>query len=296
MRKVALALALSAAFGCSHAPRPPPPAPVPVERPSIALEGAKLEELRFTEVRLVFSARIDNPNPFPLSVSGGRFAILLEGNPAAQGQIDAAFAIPPATPAAPDLAAPPDAPASIVPGKGSISFPVAIRFAAVPGFVKLMATQREAAYVLTGAVAFRTPQGIVEVPMQASGAIPVPKRPDVEVTRFQLRSASPTAFVLELRLEIGNANGFPLPSARIDYALFVSGKDVARTSGRLEAPLGAGETAELVLPIEISPLKAGKAAARFLLPFASLKVELKGGIDFDGMPIPLDLDADVTKG
>ena len=37
----------------------------------------------------------------------------------------------------------------------------------------------------------------------------------------------------------------------------------------------------------------GKAAARFLIPFASIKVALKGGLDFDGVPIPLDLDADV---
>ncbi len=304
MRKLALTLALAAAFGCSHKkPRPPPPAPIPVELPSIALEGAKLDEFKFSEARLTFSARVDNPNPFPLSVSRVRFAVLLEGKPAAQGQIDAAFAIPPATAAAPAVPPEPVAlagaatpPATLVPGKGSISFPVAIRFSAVPGFVKVMATQREAAYTLTGAVAFSTPHGVVEVPIQAGGTIPVPKKPDVQVARFQLRSASPTAIVLELRIRIGNTNVFPLPSARIDYALWVSGKDVARATGRLESPLGVGETAELVLPIEISPLKAGKAAARFLVPFASMKVELKGGIDFEGMPIPLDLDADVTKG
>jgi hypothetical protein len=170
---------------------------------------------------------------------------------------------------------------------------VAIRFSAVPGFVKVMATQKEAAYALTGAVAFSTPHGVVEVPIQAGGMIPVPRKPDVQVARFVLRSASPTAIVLELRIKVGNTNVFPLPSARLDYTLFVGGKDIARATGRLASPLAGGETAELTVPIEISPLKAGKAAARFLLPFASMKVALKGGFDFEGMPIPLDLDADV---
>jgi LEA14-like dessication related protein len=305
MRKLALAVALVAvSAGCSHKkPRPPPPAPIPVELPSIALEGAKLEEFKLSEARLLFGARVDNPNPFPLSVSRVRFTVLLEGKPAAQGQVESAFAIPAATPepvapaaAEPGVAPPPAVAPVLAPGKGSISFPVAIRFSAVPGFVKVMATQREAAYELTGAVAFNTPHGVVEVPIRTGGMIPVPKKPDVQVARFFMRSASPTAIVLELRVKIGNTNVFPLPSARLDYTLFVSGKDIARATGRLASPLGVGETAELVVPIEISPLKAGKAAARFLIPFASMKVELKGGLDFEGMPIPLDLDADVTKG
>jgi len=291
MRKLGLALALAAAFGCSHKrPRPPPPAPLPVELPSIAFEGARLDELKFSEARLTFTARVDNPNPFPLSVSRVRFALLLEGRPAAQGQLDTAFAIPPASAAPP---VDPAAPAALVPGEGSITFPVAIRFGALPGFAKVMAAQREAAYALSGAVAFSTPSGMVEVPIQAGGVIPIPKRPDVQVARFQLRSASPTRIVLELRIRVGNTNVFPLPSARLDYTLYVSGRDVARATGRLESPLGVGETAEILIPIEISPLKVGKAAARFLLPFASLKVELKGGLDFEGVPVPLDLDADV---
>src|SRR5512138_2758443 len=137
MRKLALVLALVAAAGCAHKkPKPPPPAPIPVELPSIALEGAKLEELKLSATRMTFTARVDNPNPFPLSVSRVRFAILLEGKPAAQGQLDRPFAIPAAAPAAPADPATSAAP-ELVPGRGSISFPVAIRFSAVPGFVKV---------------------------------------------------------------------------------------------------------------------------------------------------------------
>lgn len=296
MRKLALALALAAA-GCSHRrPPPPPPAPIPVELPSVAFEAVQLDGLQFTQVALTFRARVDNPNPFPMSVSRVRFAVLLEGRPAAQGQVDTAFAIPAAAPASPQADPPgalPAAPPALVPGKGSISFPVAVRFGAVPGFVAVMAAKQEAACALTGAVVFNTPYGLVEVPIQGGGTIPVPKKPDVQVARLVLRSASPMAIVLELRLKVGNTNVFPLPSARLDYTLVVNGKDVARATGRLESPLGVGETVELTVPIEISPLKAGKAAARFLLPFVGIEVKLRGGLDFEGMPVPLDLDANV---
>jgi len=282
MRKLALAVALVSALGCAHKkPKAPPPAPIPVELPLVAFESAKVEEFKFSQALLTFTCRVENPNPFPLSVSGVRFEILLEGRPAAKGTVDTAFAIPAA--------------ADAIPGRGSISFPVAVRFSAVPGFAKVMALEKEAGYSVTGAVAFRAPQGVVQVPIAFEGTVPVPKMPKVDVLRLTMRSASPTAIVLELVVRIGNTNGFPLPSAHLDYGLHVSKNEIARAIGRLKAALLPGESAELVVPIEISPLKAGKAAAGFLIPFKSKKVELKGRFEFDGVPVPLDLDADVVS-
>jgi LEA14-like dessication related protein len=251
--------------------------------------------LEFTQARMTFRARVDNPNPFPLSVSRVSFSVLLEGRPAAQGQVETAFAIPAATPAPADPLAPGAvaAPIVLVPGSGSMTFPVAIRFGAIPGFAAMMAKQQEAAWALAGAVAFSTPHGVIEIPIQGGGRMVIPKAPDIKVARLQLRSASPAEVVLELRVRVANGDSIPIPSARLDYTLVVSGKELARAVGRLETPLAPGEAAELTVPITISPFKVGKAAARFLLPFARLKVELKGGLDFDGVPIPLDLDADV---
>lgn len=280
MRKLALALALVAAVGCSHKkPKPPPPAPIPVALPLIAFESAKVDEFKFSRALMTFTCRVDNPNPFPLSVSRIRFGLQLEGRPAAQGAIDTAFAIP--------------AGVEAVPGQGSITFPVAVQFGAVPGFAKVMAVEKEAGYSLSGAVAFRAPQGVVEVPIAHAGTVPVPKLPKFEIVKFSMRSASPKEVVLELKARIGNTNGFPIPSATLDYGLVVSKKEIARATGRLEAPISPGESAELTVPIEISVFKAGKAAARFLIPFASMKVELKGQLTFDGVPVPLELDADV---
>jgi LEA14-like dessication related protein len=301
MRKLALALALAAvAAGCSHRkPKPPPPpAPIPVELPRIAFEAAKLEEFRFSGALLAFRCRVENPNPFPLSVHRVRFGVQLDGRPAAAGEIASDFVIPEGFAAAPAAPAVPGAPAAapeIVPGSGSISFPVAIRFSGIPGFARVMAEKKEAPYALSGAVSFRTPHGIVEVPMATDGVLGIPRLPDLRVAKFAMRSASPKEVVLELRFRIGNPNGFPLPAAHLDYTLWVSKKDIARATGGLEAPIAPGEAAELVVPIRISTLKAGKAAARFLLPFASMKVELKGGFTFDGVPVPLDLEPEIVS-
>jgi LEA14-like dessication related protein len=283
MKRLAFAVALVAAVGCSHRkPKPPPPvaAPLPVELPQIAFEAAQLDEFKFTQALMTFRCRVDNPNPFPLSVTRVRFAIQLEGKPAAAGEVASAFEIPAM---APDR----------IPGQGAVSFPVAIQFGSIPGFAAVMAARREAGYTLSGAVAFNTPFGVVEVPISTGGVLAVPRMPDFQVLRLQLRSASPMEVVLELRIRVGNTNGFPLPSASLDYALVVSEKEIARAVGRLEAPVAPGESAELTVPIRISVFKAGKTAARFLLPFASLDVALKGGFNFDGVPIPLDLKADV---
>jgi LEA14-like dessication related protein len=283
MRKLALAVALVAATatGCAHKkPKAPPPAPIPVALPLIAFESAKVLEFKFSQTVLSFTCRVENTNPFPLSVSAVRFAVALEGRPAANGAVDVAFAVPAAVDA--------------VPGRGSITFPVAVRISSLPGFAKALATEKEAGYALSGAVAFRAPAGVVEVPIAYEGTLPIPKMPKVDVLKLAMKSASASAIELELLVRLGNTNGFPIPSAHMDYGLHVSKKEIARATGRLQAPLAPGESVELTVPIEISVFKAGKAAASFLIPFKSKKVELQGHFEFDGVAVPLDLDADVV--
>jgi LEA14-like dessication related protein len=289
MRPIALGLALAlslgaAAAGCAHKKPPPPPAPIPVALPLVAFEGVKLDELKFSGTTLTFECRVENPNPFPVSVWRVRFGLQLEGRPAGTGEVEVPFAVPAAG-------------ADGVAGRGSIAFPVVLRFAAVPGFVQVMAREKEAGYALSGAVSFRTPHGVVDVPMAYAGTLPVPRAPKIDVLKLTMRpvtSRVPTEIVLELLVRLGNTNAFPIPSAHVDYGLVISDKEIARAEGRLAAPLLPGEAAELAVPITISLLKAGKAAARFLLPFASLDVSLRGHVEFDGVPVPLDLAAAVV--
>jgi LEA14-like dessication related protein len=277
---LAAVLAAVALAGCGHKQKITP-APVPVERPIISLTGAKVEKLDFGGLQLSFGCAIDNPNPFHLAVARVRYALALEGRNAAAGTIATPLEI---APAAPEGA-----------GRGAIVVPVTVRFSDVPAFASLIQGDREAEYALGGEVVFETPAGPVAVPIAQAGRVAMPRAPRFHAGKVQLRSASPREVVLEVPLDVTNPNAFALPAGRISYALLMSNKEVAKAEVVVHEPIAGGGSAALAMPIKISMLKAGKAAARLMLPFASLDVGVRGQAEFGGVPVPLDLGTSIVK-
>jgi hypothetical protein len=282
MRTIAAA-AVAGLVACSHSrPRPPPPAPIPAVPPLVALEAAEVQGLGFAGADLAFRVRVENPNPAPLSVVRVEYGLDLERKRAAQGALALALAIPGADAAGP--------------GAGSLRLPVQVRYAAVPGAAEVLALEREAEYALGGAVVFLTPAGEVRVPISASGKLVVPRAPQFQVEKVLLRSASPREVTLEMRLDVRNPNDFDLPAGRIGCGLLLSGSEVVRADVVFPAPIAGASTASAVVPIKISMLKAGKAAARLLIPFTSLDASLKGEAVFGGVAVPLDLSTSILPG
>jgi LEA14-like dessication related protein len=306
MRLRPLLLAAAAATlgaACSHAKKVPPPAPLPVEQPRIALQAAKVESLGFTGLNLEFGCRIENPNPFPLSVLRVSYRYTLEGRAAASGVVERPLGVGPATttvlPAVPPVpGSPPAAPmtSTTAPGLASLTLPVAVRYKDVPSFAPLLQLGREAAWALTGEVTFSTPAGPVAVPLRQEGRLALPRAPGFRVQRAVLRKATPSEITVEVAVNVHNPNAFALPAGRLGYGLYLSDKEVVHTDVVISEPIEAGEEVTIAVPLRISVLKAGAAAARLLLPFTSLDVAIRGQAVFDGVPVPLDLSSSLVPG
>jgi hypothetical protein len=283
VRVLAPALIVSLGLAaCSHAKKLPPPAPLPVNLPLVAFEAVQVEGLGFAGARLSFRARAENVGPTPISVVRIDYALDVEGGRAVQGTTPAAVAIAGATAAGP--------------GSATVVLPVELRFGAVPGIARVLAADREAAYALQGAVTFLTAGGEVRVPMAHSGQLVVPRAPKFAVEKVLLRSASPREIALEMRMDVRNPNDFELPAGRIGCGLHLSGKEVVHADLEIAQPIVAGGSAAVTVPLRISVFKAGKAAARMLLPFTSLDVAVKGEAHFGGVPVPLDLATNILPG
>jgi LEA14-like dessication related protein len=283
MRTLSAAALLAVLAGCSHAAkRPPPPAPIPVVTPRVALEVPQVLGVGFSGADLLFRARVENPNDTALSVVRVEYGLDLEGKRAAQGAFPTALAVPPA-----DVAGP---------GMAQIELPVRLQFAAVPGVAKVLALDREAEYALGGAVVFLTPAGEVRVAISAHGKFQAPRAPAFQVGKLLLRKAGPTEIALELQMQVTNPNAFEMPAGRVGCGVQLSGMEVVRADVVFADPIAAGATAAAIVPIKISPLRAGKAAARLLIPFQSVDASLKGEAVFGGVPVPLDLATSILPG
>lgn len=276
MRALLPSIAAVVLVGCGgHAKKQLPPAPIPVERPLVALEAARVESLGFSGLDVVFDCRIENPNPFPLSVVKVSYGLALEGRAAAKGANATPVVIEAGGPGAP--------------GRGAFVVPVSVRFADVPAFAPLLARDRDAEYALTGEVIFHTPAGDVRVPLSQTGRIGMPRAPKIRVANVRLAKASPREVALELSVAVENPNAFPIPAGRIHYALFLSEKEVAKTDLVVAEPIAGGASAAFPGSIKVSILKAGTAAARLLIPFTSLDASVRGEAVFGGVPVPLDV-------
>jgi LEA14-like dessication related protein len=283
VRKLLALLALAMA-ACAHRPKPPPPAPLPVVLPLIGLEAVKVEGLGFLGADFLFRARIENSNPFPLSVLRVDYGLQLERRSAASGSLSVAVALPAAQPGGGAV------------GTETVGLPVRVHFAGIAGVANVLAAEREAEYLLEGSVTFSTPAGEVAVPLSHAGRLVVPRLPRFRIEKAVLRSASPREVTIVLRLDVSNPNAFPIPAGRIGYGLFLSDREVVHGDLEVAAPIEGGASAILEAPVRISILKAGKAAARLLIPFTSLDVKVKGEAVFGGVPVPLDLGGSLLPG
>ena len=65
-----------------------------IEKPSVQLTGIQISGLSFSEQTLLLSFNVDNPNPFPLPVSGVRYHVRIANQTFASGQTQGEFSIP----------------------------------------------------------------------------------------------------------------------------------------------------------------------------------------------------------
>lgn len=244
------------------------------ERPRLTFRSAALEALDLEGATVGFRFDVENPNGFGVDLAHVGWGIEVEGTRVATGDLAGGL---------------------VVPAKGTapVTFPVRVRFRDVPGIVSLLGGGKDRiAYRLSGAVGVRTPIGVVDLPMSHTSDLELPALPRFGVEGLAVRSVSFSSIGLALRLRVRNPNGFPLPAGKLDYALAIGGSSVARAEGASLAPVAAGATSILEIPVRVDVTGAGRAATD-LARGAEVQVALRGTAELAGLPLPLDLQARV---
>jgi LEA14-like dessication related protein len=148
------------------------------------------------------------------------------------------------------------------------------------------------AYRIDGAVGVETPVGLVSPRFNHQGSVPVPRLPSLRLASVSADMRSLTDLELGLTLEVENPNPFPLPGAALRFDLLVNDVPVATGREATLAPLHAGGEARLKVPIEVSLLGAGRAAATI---HGGAEVRLRGTLRAGGLETPVDLRMEVGK-
>jgi LEA14-like dessication related protein len=240
-----------------------------MQRPTLAFESASIEGLDLDGVTVVLHYRLTNPNALGLHLARLAYGLEVEGQRVAAGELPAGLQIP---------------------GRGTVPFPVPVRFRFqdLPGLLGTLLSKEEVSYRVSGVAGLDSPIGALDLPFEHSGKAPVPRPP-----AFAIESARLDGTLLRLRLRIANRNAFPLPAGGLDYRVELAGATVARGTAAQVAPVPPGGSAALDLPVSLDLALAGRALSQ-ALGGGSPEVALRGSAGFGALKVPLDLKGRVS--
>jgi LEA14-like dessication related protein len=266
MRRLALALLL-AASGCAGIKEF---AAASVQKPKLTFRSASVTALDLEGATVSLTWDLENPNVFGVDLARVAWTFDAEGKRIAAGELPGGLQIRAS-------------------GTSPVTFPVRVRFQDVPGIVSLLGSGKDQIRYAVGAtIGVRTPFGVLDVPVTHADTLRLPSAPHFALDGLSVRSIGLDAIVLDVRLRVRNSNPFALPTGKLEYALSLSGADVARAESLAVEPVAGGSSAVVLVPIRVDVGSAGRVVSD-IARGAELQVSLKGSANLAGIPLPLDL-------
>lgn len=239
------------------------------EHPRLHLESVEVEAVDLEGATAVARYRVENPNGFSVPVARLSYQLDVEGQRVVAGALPGGLRLP-------------------ARGAAPLVIPVRVRYGDVPAFLEHVARRDRLAYRVAGSVGFDTALGPVDLPWSHSGEVPLPRLPTFAVDSVRVSGAGFTALAIDLKVRVANRNAYPLPGGRLEYRLDLNGAPVVRGGAAALAPVPAGGSAVLNLPVEVDLLTAGLGAGQ-VVAGGRAQVVLSGSAAWGSLRIPVDL-------
>ncbi|RMG20282.1 MAG: hypothetical protein D6729_03295 [Deltaproteobacteria bacterium] len=238
-----------------------------VQKPTVHFVGARVRSLSFLGAGLDLSWRIENPNTFGLKLASLSYTFKVNGKPLATGSTKKHLEVAPTE-------------------TSTLTLPFDFRFADAANILLNFYRKEEVGWRVQGAFGFETPAGVLEIPYDQKGTVPVPRLPKVELLGLQARGVSIRGADLVVSLALRNANRFPLPASTLDWSLTLAGQSVGR--GTLSpGTVPAGEARRIEVPVRIDFARTGQALYDALRS-GQVEVGLAGTLTAGPVSLPLN--------
>ncbi|MCG7966272.1 MAG: LEA type 2 family protein [Candidatus Thiodiazotropha taylori] len=246
-------------------------------QPTGEVKGVKLSGLDLRGIDLLFDVEVDNPNPVAISLDGLDYDLKLLNRSFLKGQQSMGMSL-------------------AADGTSQVKLPVRMEFERLLQHYSELSNRDDVPYQLDLGLGIDVPLlGRVRLPMSYQGRLPVPKLPDVRVSRIDVQRLSLQAIDLMLELEVENPNRFALMLQRLDYQFKLNGIDVGQGAAAQSLNIDKQGKGRVRLPLSLDLQKAGGGLYSALMGGRGLSYELSGMLDATGdspligdIKIPLD--------
>ncbi|MEX1057816.1 MAG: LEA type 2 family protein [Natronospirillum sp.] len=145
-------------------------------------------------------------------------------------------------------------------GRQEVTLPLTVDFSELAALVTGFADRDTVDYRVAGGMSFDIPiAGTVRVPAEASGALPIPRLPQVQVDDLAVSNLSFRGVDMMLTLRVSNPNTFALLLDRFSYQFALDDTLVAGGDARQRVRLDEGGRGMIELPFSVSFEAAGRS-------------------------------------
>ncbi len=250
-----------------------------INEPSVSYKSMKFNEMNFDQVGLLFDFEISNPNAIGIKATGFDYSFAIDGNEFLTGRNANGF----------EIAGRSTSPMQI---------PVSLGFNEILKTGSSIIRNDSISYTIQSSIQFDVPVlGIVNVPVESSGQLPVPRLPTVSVEGFSIKNISISGAELLLRLKWFNPNSFGITLGNLNYNLDVQGNRWASATVANRSTLASKDEKIIEIPIRLDFVSLGSGVYRMLTGGGAMPYSVSGNAKLDvdlpyfekGLDIPLNL-------
>lgn len=248
-----------------------------VQEPVVNVESVNVGDVSFEALELLFDINIENPNQLGITLSSFDYELLLNEKSFVRGDQPDGMQI--------------EAEAS-----NTVRVPISLTFRDIIESVQSVAREDSSQYQFKSGFAFNLPViGDVRIPVQRTGAIPVIKKPSLNIASFNIENISFTGADAVLRLKLNNPNFFSFELKQLQYNFSIDGINVLRGTADKSITITQDDESTIEIPLSLNFVDFGQSIYRILRGEQDAQFRFTGSALFDSsidffQNIPLDFD------
>ena len=240
------------------------------ERPHVGFRGVEVADVGFGGLTARFQLIVENPNAIGIDVAQLGYRLTVDGHLLAEGSSAAGLHVP-------------------AEGAGELTVPVGVSFAELGPSLDALLARKQVPFGLHVELGFGMPTGVRTVPIEASGMLPLPQPPRVELAHVELGELTVSRASLDVALAFTNDNPFAVPLGALRYLVTVEDEPISSgTLAALELAPHAGKTVHLSARIDLLSVAAQLVGA---LSSRTARIGLDGELALGAINLPLHLRA-----
>nr|ACJ76843.1 salt tolerance protein II [Sesuvium portulacastrum] len=249
-------------------------------KPTADVSGVHFPHIDLHKAEVIVDVLVKNPNPVPIPLIDINYLIESDGRKLISGLI-------------------PDAGTIRAHGSETVKIPVNVIYDDIKSTYKDIKPGSIIPYIVKVDLIIDVPViGRITIPLQKTGEIPVPYKPDIDVEKIHFERFSFEETTATLKLKLENKNDFDLGLNALDYEVWLGDENIGGTELQKSAKLEQNGITHMDLPISFRPKDFGSALWD-MIRGRGTGYTMKGNIDVDtpfgAMKLPISKEGGTTR-